>query len=80
MKYRLLGIMTDKHEENLPFKIVYVKMFLLELGLSTGVIKYICLVFMDFHAVFYFYYIYYFDLLIFCCQNVATVLVQLYLY
>ena len=45
---------------------------LLKLGLSTRVIKHICLVLLSFYAVFYFYYIGYSDLLIFCCQNVAT--------
>lgn len=42
------------------------------LGLSIDVIKHIYLVPLHFKVVFYLYCIYYFDLLIFCCQNVAT--------
>lgn len=45
---------------------------LLELGVFFVVINYICLSFMQIHAVIYFNYINYSGLLIFCCQNVAT--------
>ena len=45
---------------------------LLELGVSFVIINYIYLSFMQIHAVFYFNYINYSGLLIFCCQNVAT--------
>ena len=45
---------------------------LLELGVFPDVINYICLGFVWIHADIYFYYISYFGLLIFCCQNVAT--------
>lgn len=44
----------------------------LELGVSFVVINYICLSFIQIHAAFYFDYINYSGLLIFCCQNVAT--------
>ena len=45
---------------------------LLELGVFFIVINYIYLGFMQIHAIFYFNYIIYSGLLIFCCQNVAT--------
>ena len=45
---------------------------LLELGVSLVVINCICLSFMQIHTDFYFDYIIYSGLLIFCCQNVAT--------
>ena len=45
---------------------------LLELGTFFVVINYICLSFMQIYACFYFNYIIYSGLLIFCCQNVAT--------
>lgn len=45
---------------------------LLKLGVSFVVINYVCLSFIQIHAVFYFNYIIYSGLLIFCCQNVAT--------
>ena len=43
-----------------------------ELGVSFVVLNYICLVFMQILAAFYFNYIIYSGLLIFCCQNVAA--------
>ena len=45
---------------------------LLELGVSPDIINYFCLSFMQIPAAFYFNYIIYSGLLIFCCQNVAT--------
>ena len=45
---------------------------LLKLGVSFVALNYICLSFMQIHTVFYFNYIIYSGLLIFCCQNVAT--------
>lgn len=45
---------------------------LFELGVSFAVLNYIYLSFMQIHATFYFNYINYSCLLIFCCQNVAT--------
>ena len=45
--------------------------YLFELGVSFIVINYICLGSMRIHTAFYFNYIIYFALLIFCCQNVA---------
>jgi hypothetical protein len=52
-----------------PFK----KLCLLfELGKSKGILKYICLSFVPFLPLFYFNCIYYFGLLIFCCQFVAS--------
>ena len=47
---------------------------LLKLGKFEGVSKHICLVFISFLPVFYLCYIYYFGLLIFCCQFVASLL------
>lgn len=44
----------------------------LELGVFFVILNYIYLVFPPIHAVFYFNYIHYSGLLIFCCQNVAT--------
>ncbi len=44
------------------------------LGVFFVVANYICLIFMQIHALFYFNYIIYSDLLIFCCQNVAKLL------
>ena len=46
--------------------------FLLKLGVFFVVLNYICLSFMQIHAYFYINYIIYNGLLIFCCQNVAT--------
>ena len=43
-----------------------------KLGVFFVVLNYICLSFMQIHACFYFNYIIYYGLLIFCCQNVAT--------
>ena len=48
--------------------------FLFKLGVSFVVLNYISLSFMQIHTVFYFNYIIYSGLLIFCCQNVATFL------
>ena len=45
---------------------------LFKLGVSLVVINCICLSFMQIHTDFYFDYIIYSGLLIFCCQNVAT--------
>ena len=45
---------------------------LFKLGKSKGVAKHIRLVFISFLPLFYLCYIYYFGLLIFCCQFVAT--------
>ena len=46
--------------------------FLFKLGVFFVVLNCICLIFMRIHAIFYFNYIIYSGLLIFCCQNVAT--------
>ena len=45
---------------------------LLELGVFLDIINYIYLSFVRIHANIYFNYISYLELLIFCCQNVAT--------
>ena len=45
---------------------------LLELRLSIVVINYFCLIFMHIWTTFCIYYIIYLDLMIFCCQYVAT--------
>ena len=45
---------------------------LFKLGVFFVVINYISLSFMQIHTVFYFNYIIYSVLLIFCCQNVAA--------
>ena len=47
---------------------------LLELGVSFVALNYINLSLMQIHTVFYFNYIIYSGLLVFCCQNVATFL------
>lgn len=46
--------------------------FLFKFGVSFVNLNYICLSFIQIHTAFYFNYINYSDLLIFCCQNVAT--------
>lgn len=45
---------------------------LFKLGVFPDIINYFCLSFMQIPAAFYFKYIIYSGLLIFCCQNVAT--------
>ena len=45
---------------------------LFKLGVFFGIINYICLSFVWIHADIYFNYISYLELLIFCCQYVAT--------
>ena len=45
--------------------------FVSNIGGPVHSINYICLVYMQIHALFYFNYIIYSGLLIFCCQNVA---------
>ena len=49
---------------------------LFELGVSFVILNYIYLSFMQIHAAFYFNYINYSGLLIFCCQNVATDMIK----
>ena len=49
---------------------------LFKLGVSFATLNYICLSFMRIHAAFYFNYINYSGLLIFCCQNVATMFLR----
>jgi len=51
-------------------------LLLFKLGVSFVVLNYICLSFMQIHAAFYFNYINYSGLLIFCCQNVATDMIK----
>ena len=51
---------------------------LFELGVFFVALNYICLSFMQIHAIFYFNYIIYSGLLIFCCQNVAKNVLNLY--
>lgn len=48
---------------------------LLKLGKSEDIIRHICLVFTSFLPLFYLCYIYYFGLLIFCCQFVASFII-----
>jgi uncharacterized membrane protein YvlD (DUF360 family) len=48
--------------------------YLLKLGVFFVVINCICLIFTQILALFYFNYIIYYGLLIFCCQNVAIIL------
>ena len=52
--------------------------FTFKLGVSFAILTYICLSFMQIHVTFYFSYINYSDLLIFCCQYVATKLLSSY--
>ena len=56
----------------LLYKILCVKFSLLKLGVPLDIINYFCLSIIQIHTVFYFNYIIYFALLIFCCQIVAT--------
>ena len=49
--------------------------FLLKLGKSKDILKYICLSFVSFLPLFYFCCIYYFGSLIFCCQFVARFII-----
>ena len=49
---------------------------LLELSVSLATLNCFCLSFMQIHASFYFNYIIYYGLLIFCCQNVAKLTVN----
>ena len=51
-----------------------ISIFLFELGVFFVVLNYIGLSFIQIHTVFYFNYIIYSGLLVFCCQNVATFL------
>ena len=51
---------------------------LFKLGVSFAVLNYICLVLMQIHAYFYFNYICYSGLLIFCCQNVAIFILSIH--
>lgn len=46
--------------------------FIFKLGVPFIVIKYICLSFVQIHTIYYFNYITYSALLIFCCQYVAV--------
>ena len=52
---------------------------LLKLGVFFVVINYISLSFMQIHTVFYFNYIIYSGLLIFCCQNVAIQTITIFI-
>ena len=59
----------------LSYIVKIVRNISLKLGVPFVVINCICLSFMQIHAIFYFNYINYSGLLIFCCQNVATHLI-----
>ena len=63
--------MTDNPEENLPFKIICVKIILLKLGKFSHVPIHIYLVLMFFMPSFHFNYTDYFGSLILCSQIVA---------
>ena len=52
---------------------------LFKLGVFFVVINYISLSFMQIHTVFYFNYIIYSGLLIFCCQNVAIQTITIFI-
>lgn len=69
-----------QNTSNAPFMRVLRILFLFKLGKFIGASKHFCLVFVLFMPTFYFIYTYYFDLLIFCCQNVATNFVKFYKY
>ena len=64
--------MANNHVDYLPFKILYAKRQSLKLVVFFVALNCICLSFMQIHALFYFHYILYSGLLIFRCQNVAT--------
>ena len=70
-KTKLLYVSNYLQENPLIFSPLF--FLLLEFGVSFVVLNYICLSFMQIHAIFYFNYINYSGLLIFCCQNVATI-------
>ncbi|GFI57256.1 hypothetical protein IMSAG025_00695 [Muribaculaceae bacterium] len=57
--------------DHLPYLIAYTKLISFELGVFFVVLNYFCLSFVQIHTYFYINYIIYYDLLIFCCQNVA---------
>ncbi|RKI38658.1 hypothetical protein D7V86_04105 [bacterium D16-51] len=56
----------------LSFPSICFELLLFTVGVFFVVINYFYLSFMQIHAVFYFNYINYSGLLIFCCQNAAT--------
>ena len=60
------------------FRPLRINMQLFPLGVFIVALKYICLSFATITPDFYFNYIDYFDLLIFCCQNVARVIIYPY--
>ena len=65
-----------KSRQTLVFTGFAAQLRLFELGVFIIVINYFCLSFMQIHTHFYINYIIYYGLLIFCCQNVATHLLQ----
>ena len=72
---KMLELEKEKHRVS-PIKITVwlYALVLLELGVFFVALNCICLSFVQIHALFYFNYIIYYGLLIFCCQNVATLL------
>lgn len=68
---------SKKRCKNALFKGTFEISVLFKLAVFFVVLNCICLGFMQFHATFYFNYIIYSDLLIFRCQNVATILALL---
>lgn len=72
-----LKSVSRRHKESPKFLILLgFRLFvvLLKLGKFKDILKYICLSFVSFLPLFYFSCIYYFGLLIFCCQFVARLL------
>ena len=57
------------------FQSLNVRILLFKLGKSKDILKYICLGFVSFLPLFYLCCIYYFGLLIFCCQFVASFII-----
>ncbi|RGC77132.1 hypothetical protein DW669_13130 [Lachnospiraceae bacterium AM25-17] len=76
-KYSVKRNRSNRHKETSETLIKWaseVFCLLFKLGVSFVALNYISLSFMQIHTVFYFNYIIYSGLLIFCCQNVATFL------
>lgn len=63
---------AGNHIDYLPYKIICIKFYLLKLGKATVFLKLFCLGFDIELPVNYLKCIFYFGLLIFCCQIVAT--------
>lgn len=74
-KILIISLLTDIERAKNSHKNGFLgSLMLFKLGVSFIVLNYISLGFMQIHTDFYFNYIIYSGLLVFCCQNVATFL------